>query len=338
MHLLGWWIIFGMPLFVNNRETQAMDIDKYMGYAIMSLSFVLMFYINYLYFIDKFLFNRRTVAFILLNLAALFIINYLTEAARDFYIDHYHSINPEDSTPHDDRPPLIMFKLRDYMMMSLMVGLAVAIKTTGKWFRMETEKQELEKARAEAELQNLKSQLNPHFLFNTLNNIYSLVALDQDKARYAIDGFSHLLRYVLYDNDQPFVPLEKEVAFMKSYIELMSLRLTDNVDMTVSLPSCENNILVAPLLFMTFVENAFKHGVSNSKPSFITLKMEIEDNTIVFISENSYYPKTDPHRNSPGIGIENLRKRLEMIYPGRYTLFTDLCGEKYVSRLTLDIS
>ncbi|MCC8089095.1 MAG: histidine kinase [Rikenellaceae bacterium] len=336
MHLLGWGIIFGLPLLVNNRETQTMSIDKYIGYAITSFAFVLMFYVNYLYLIDKFLFNRRTFAFILLNAVALVAVDFLTGLVREFYMDHFHSMNPEDFRPHDDRPPMIIFKLRDYMVMSLMVGLAVAIKTTSKWFRMDAEKKELEKARAEAELQNLKSQLNPHFLFNTLNNIYSLVSIDQDKARYAIDGFSRLLRYVLYDNDHQFVPLGKEIAFIRSYIELMSLRVSDNVKISVSLISFDNNILVAPLLFMTFVENAFKHGVSNSKPSFINVTMDVKDNIIIFITENSYYPKVDPDRNSPGIGIDNLRKRMEMIYPGRYTLFTDVSGEKYVSRLTLD--
>lgn len=152
------------------------------------------------------------------------------------------------------------------MLLALTVALSVAIKMTGNWYRTEAEKQEIEKERTQAELKNLKSQLNPHFLFNTLNNIYALIQLNPPQAQYAVHSLSHLLRYVLYDNNQNLISLDKEFAFMKNYIELMSLRLSsDQVKLNIDIPDDGRGYMVAPLLFITLIENAFKHGVSRPK-------------------------------------------------------------------------
>lgn len=148
------------------------------------------------------------------------------------------------------------------MLMALTVGLAVAIRMTGNWYRIEAEKQQIEKERTQAELKNLKSQLNPHFLFNTLNNIYALIPIDRTKAQFAVHSLSHMLRYVLYENNQNYIPLEKEIQFVRNYVELMELRLPDRVETTVDLPEQADGYTIAPLLFITLVENAFKHGVS----------------------------------------------------------------------------
>ena len=121
----------------------------------------------------------------------------------------------------------------------------------------------------EAELQNLKSQLNPHFLFNTLNNIYSLIAFSPEKAQEAVHDLSRLLRYVLYESSQPFVSLEKDFDFLRNYVELMRIRLPKHVELKTNIVASSPGTLIAPLLFISLVENAFKHGVSNNKPSFI---------------------------------------------------------------------
>ena len=222
------------------------------------------------------------------------------------------------------------------MSMALTIALSVAIRVTGNWHRIETEKKEIEKERTAAELKNLRSQLNPHFLFNTLNNIYSLIAVNPDKAQYAVHSLSRLLRYVLYENNQNFVPLEKELAFIRSYIELMQLRLPAHVELHVTLPEKDGGLRVAPLLFVTLIENAFKHGVSSEEASFIHIRIEImEGEEIVCQIENSNFPKTDRDRSGSGIGIENLRKRLQLVYPGRYVLKTRQSGCAYISQLII---
>ena len=228
--------------------------------------------------------------------------------------------------------------LRDAVTMLLVTGLSVAIKMTGRWYRVEREKQEIEKERTQAELQNLKSQLNPHFLFNTLNNIYALVALNPQQAQYALHSLSQLLRYVLYDNNQQMMPLSKELAFIRSYVELMSLRLSKQVQLEVNLPEDDRGYQVAPLLFIALIENAFKHGVSATEPSFIHISFALTGgDTLICTVENSCFPKNELDRSGSGIGLENLRRRLSLLYPGQHILRMEKIGEQYVAQLILTL-
>lgn len=168
---------------------------------------------------------------------------------------------------------------------------------------MESSRRELEKSRAEAELQNLKSQLNPHFLFNTLNNIYSLIAFSPERAQEAVHDLSRLLRYVLYDSSQPMVPLEKELDFIRNYVELMRIRLPEHVKLTTDISAATPETQVAPLLFISLIENAFKHGVSHNKPSFIDLKIHQEGTRIVCSIRTATSRKTtDRTRAAPALG------------------------------------
>ena len=260
---------------------------------------------------------------------------------QDFHRAHLSEPLPEalqaikDSFP---KPPRYVFIARDMMLMALTVALSVAIKMTGGWYETENEKQELKKAQAEAELQNLKSQLNPHFLFNTLNNIYSLIAINQDKAQYAVHDLSKMLRHVLYENNQHFVPINKEFEFMKSYIELMSLRLPKNTRLEISIPEQANNSMIAPLLFIPLLENAFKHGVSSTQESFINIKFDLQNgNRIDCRVENSNYPKKDNDRSGSGIGLINLQRRLELLYSGKYIFNKEIQDDKFVTQLIIQL-
>lgn len=199
------------------------------------------------------------------------------------------------------------------------IGLAVAVRMTERWYRDEKKRDEMEKAATEAELVALKSQVNPHFLFNTLNNIYSLIQIDQDKAQEAVHDLSGMLRYVLYDSEKPSVPLSKETGFLKDYIKLMSMRCSSNVILDVSLPETDSDKHVAPLLFIPLVENAFKHGISTSEPSSIKIALKEEGEYVSFLVENTSFPKNDSDRSGSGIGVKNLQRRLDMLYPGQHT-------------------
>ena len=199
------------------------------------------------------------------------------------------------------------------------IGLAVAVRMTERWYRDEKKRDEMEKAATEAELTALKSQVNPHFLFNTLNNIYSLIQIDQDKAQEAVHDLSGMLRYVLYDSEKPSVPLSKETGFLKDYIKLMSMRCSSNVTLDVSLPETDSDKQVAPLLFIPLVENAFKHGISTSEPSSIKIELKEEGEYVSFLVENTSFPKNDSDRSGSGIGVKNLQRRLDMLYPGQHS-------------------
>ena len=177
---------------------------------------------------------------------------------------------------------------------------------------------ELEKEHLRSSLEYLRYQINPHFFMNTLNNIHALIDIDKDKARIAVQEFSTMMRYVLYDTSASSVPLEKEVLFMNGYIDLMRLRYTDKIEIRTSFENDTRGIFVPPMLFMQFVENAFKHGVTYKKKTVIDVALRIDDacEMILFTCRNTVLdnPARQLHPVQGGIGVENARKRLELLF------------------------
>lgn len=330
IHLIIWGITFCFPLFFSSKE--GISWSWYLGYFFIPVAFMLVFYSNYFLLIEKLLFRKRLLQFIVLNIVLIL----LVELCLDWWMDYHHTHFMGDRSARP-RPPKSMFVVRDYTMMILVAGLSVAIKMTGNWYRMESERRELEKGRAEAELKNLKNQLNPHFLFNTLNNIYSLISFSPEKAQHAVHDLSRLLRYVLYDNNQNFVPLMKEIEFVNNYIALMKIRLPRNARLETDI-FVESNVLVAPLLFISLIENAFKHGVSPMAPSFIDIELKTAaTGEVICHIENSFFPKDRQDKSGSGIGLENLKKRLDLLYPHRHVLKTEICDNRYIAELRIRI-
>ena len=188
-----------------------------------------------------------------------------------------------------------------------------------------------------AELTWLKHQLNPHFLFNTLNNISSLTQIDPDKAQESIGQLSDLLRYALYDSEADRVPLESEVEFMDNYIDLMALRCNELTTVTKELEAPQGHVEVAPLLFISLVENAFKHGVNARHASFVRVSMKMEGDDLVFVCDNSVFEKQGTDRIGSGIGLENMKRRLELLYPGRYTYKQQADDGTYTVEVSLKV-
>ena len=336
IHTIAWGLLFCSPFLFAYGGNASVSLERYVGFVIMPLTFMTVFYVNYGILTPRLLFRKRLGRFILANLlliAAVLLIQHIWHEMCRLYI--------ETEPPRENRgdpPPVYFFIAWNAMLMALTVGLAVAIRMTGNWYRIEAEKQQIEKERTQAELKNLKSQLNPHFLFNTLNNIYALIPIDRTKAQFAVHSLSHMLRYVLYENNQNYIPLEKEIQFVRNYVELMELRLPDRVETTVDLPEQADGYTIAPLLFITLVENAFKHGVSPSQPSFVHISIRmVKEGTLVCTIENSDFPKTDADRSGSGIGLQNLRKRLNLLYPNRHILRTENLNGSFVAQLIIDL-
>ena len=323
IHIAAWAILFGLPFFFTGRESQTVTVLSYVRSMIVPLSFMLVFYANYFVLIDHFLFAKRPWKFLLCNVVLI------AASMGAVHLMFELLPHPEWEHPRPEREwqETVGFFMVNAMLYMLVAGLSVAIKMTGSWYEMESSRRELEKSRAEAELQNLKSQLNPHFLFNTLNNIYSLIAFSPEKAQEAVHDLSRLLRYVLYDSSRATVPLAAEIDFLRDYIELMRIRLPRHVRLFVSLPDAPSSTPIAPLLFISLVENAFKHGVSNEKPSYITIDIHELEGQLICSIKNSRFPKSDSDRSGSGIGLSNLTRRLDMIYPGRYILEYGPAGE-----------
>jgi LytS/YehU family sensor histidine kinase len=296
---------------------------------------MVIFYINYCYLIDKFLFTHKIKEFILINLLLIIGLAVLMHFSYDLVSNIFSSGRPSH---RKRRPPRVLpFILRDMMSLITVAGLSVAIRMSGRWIQDENKRKELEKAKTEAELQNLKNQINPHFLLNTLNNIYALIDFNPSQAQQAVQDLSKLLRHILYDNNQTFVPLAQEVDFMRNYVDLMRIRLSDNVELSTDFEILPNtSTRIAPLIFISLIENAFKHGISGDKPSFIRIKLKENGGKVDFVCENSYFPKTESDKSGKGIGLEQVQKRLEMLYPNRYVWDTGISNNTYITHLTIN--
>ena len=213
--------------------------------------------------------------------------------------------------------------------------LAVGVRQIKRNYDLKVKIEEEKRKSAEAELTWLKSQLNPHFLFNTLNNISSLTQIDPDKAQESIGQLSDLLRYALYDSDKDLVPLAGEIDFMNNYIGLMSLRCNEMTTVEKDFSIQAGDAMVAPLLFISLVENAFKHGINARYPSFIRVRMDSDRNDLLFSCENSVFEKTGTDHIGSGIGLENLQRRLELLYPGAFDYSAGSDGQTYSVKVRL---
>lgn len=226
---------------------------------------------------------------------------------------------PEPLMKHAPFPPFIVRYLVHIVTAFLIVGFNIAIKLFFKSVRDDEHLKELENQRLQSELQYLKYQINPHFFMNTLNNIHALVDIDTQKAKGSIVELSKLMRYVLYEASNKTILLSREIQFLKNYITLMSLRFTDKVFIKVEFPTEVPEVQIPPLLFISFIENAFKHGVSYRRESFIHVSMQLEEgNRISFRCANSCGGIVD--KKDHGIGLENIRKRLRLLFGNDYTL------------------
>ncbi len=200
----------------------------------------------------------------------------------------------------------------------LLLGVNVGVKYFFRTLNIKKRMLELEHENLNQQLAYLKYQINPHFFMNTLNNIHALVSIDPAKAEETIEVLSKLMRYVLYDGDKPLAPLEKETQFLNNYVELMRIRYASRVRIDLNLPEVTTKKMVPPLIFVTFVENAFKHGVSYERKSFIEVGLTVDEVGVRFTCRNSCNPSED--KSYGGVGLSNVRKRLDLIYHDAYKL------------------
>ncbi len=225
-----------------------------------------------------------------------------------------------------------------FLLTFFIAGSSTIGKIISDWIRHMREKQELENQTMQSELRFLKTQINPHFLFNTLNNLYALTLKKSDIAPDIVIKLSEMMRYMLYECNEKRVLLSNEVHYIKNYLDLEGLRQGKNVEINFKVEGIINTQKIAPLMFTPFLENSFKHGLSNHiSKGFVNIHLKAEENSVHFHIENSK-PETKPvqvHPRSGGIGLVNLRRRLELVYPGKYNLQVDDNPNSY--GVTMDI-
>jgi len=330
IHAIVWIVLFFFPFLFRGRDSETINLHDYLNFFIMLAGALIVFYLNYSYLVKRYLFTRQLWLYLLSNLLLFAVVISLSHLLLSL-------LPPPDILPpgRERRLPFYYFILFDSIKYIFLTALSVALKVTSSWYQMDTERKELEKQRSEAELQNLKNQLNPHFLFNTLNNIYSLIAVNGVQAQEAVHELSRLLRYILYDSAQAFAPLEKDIEFVRNYVELMRIRMPEHVDLQTNIQIELPDVQIAPLLFISPVENAFKHGVSNSRPSFVHIEITANGKQIKCLIRNSLFPKDKQDKSGSGIGLTNLKKRLDLLYPENYELTCEQSDEVYSCALTL---
>ena len=244
--------------------------------------------------------------------------------------------------PHDqhrpDMPPPIIGEhdLLAILVLFLMFGANLGIKAYFRGREDRVRLAELEKRNLEQQLEYLRYQINPHFFMNTLNNIHALVDIDPAKAQETIVELSKMMRFVLYEGDKRGVPLTKELEFIRTYIKLMRLRYTDKVRITLDLPSEVPDSTIPPLMLISFVENAFKHGVSYQRESFIEVKIQVEGKSLYFSCRNSKADVSNEEKG--GVGLVNVRKRLDLLFGNQYTLHISDDAEAYSVELNIPLS
>lgn len=333
IHLLIICILLVLPdlLFSASRRhfdsTGAWAMSIYLKAVVM----LAVFYIEYYCIIGRTLLNKRLWTFLGLSLLLAITALVAMQIGKDLIMPR-----PGKHGPHHDESMLkhLMMQtsiiLSDLALIVLVIALSVSLKLSENWARLEKRHEQLLASQKSEELQNLKNQINPHFLFNTLNTIYALIAVSPEKAQDAVHELSTLLRYVLYENPEK-VKLSGEIAFLKSYASLMETRMGEG---TVKLNvDVQGDPQVAPMLFVPLVENAFKHGNSHDASHPIEVSIAAADGEIQCEIKNSYQPKA---ADAPGgIGIANLKRRLQLIYGNDATLTTSADGSTYTALLTI---
>ena len=250
----------------------------------------------------------------------------------------FHPKFREDKMRREHKEPLppLMFGQADLahsIMIILLLGMNLGIKLYFKSDQDAKEMQQLEKQNLEQQLEYLKCQINPHFFMNTLNNIHALVDINPEMAKSTILELSKLMRYVLYEGAKTLVPLQKDINFMRNYINLMKLRYINKVKIDIDIPENIPDKSIPPMLLITFVENAFKHGVSYKDNSFITIQLNCTDERLYFSCQNSKHPESTNEQG--GVGLANVKKRLELLFGDNHHL--DIHDEDNTYMVNLEI-
>lgn len=337
LHMLAWAVLLGLPLYLMIR----FEVKKDFLLTFYGINLIngLIFYTNYLILVPRLFFQKRKYKYYLSAIALIacfyFVSNFSmkilnTEERAERNTEQFNRPPDEKINPGPPRGgelayrfPLRTSHIMGYTSSAIfLVFFSLGLKVLERQSKIEKIQEEMEREKLNSELAFLKNQISPHFFFNTLNNIYSLVSISPEDSQNAILRLSKLMRYLLYESEQGNTMLSQEIDFMNNYIDLMKLRTSEKVSLNISLPEKFEDRRIAPLLFVPFIENAFKHGISNREKSFIEISMTIDGDSIYFRCSNSIHTGREAGAigNKGGIGLENVKKRLSLLFPAKHDL------------------
>lgn len=334
----GWHVLFWIGVLIYHTYYRGRFSEDYwvrfLGYSA-SLPFdMIATYFSLYFLLPKYLLRQKYFKFFL-----FFILSSIPILYCEYLI--YYYVQWPLRNPNPER--ILVFNFLNYpLILSLFVYVntitisAISIKLLKAWYDSQQEKKELLNQSLISELALLRSQINPHFLFNTLNNIDSLVVRDPGRASDSIIKLSEIMRYMLYESNSDFVPLGKELDYIQSFIALQQLRLKNPEHTQFNVTGEPKGKMIPPMLFVPFVENAFKHGSKQKNKPGVIISVNITENTLTFEVVNSYSKDAVTSKDETGgIGMQNIKRRLELLYKDRHELFVNKNEEKYIVVLKL---
>jgi Histidine kinase len=358
-------IILSFPFFDHPSYTQnywafvLRDVKRF-------LPFIILFFVNAEFLVPRYLLKKKYITYfssILFAISFVLAISFgLSNAERidpmgqpgiqnrprhlppQFQQNQNHKPPQEFQRPpqpfQNQVPPrkLNIWFFNQILLNILVIGLGTGIKMSYSWVQNEQARKDLEKENLKSELAFLKTQISPHFFLNTLNNIHALTDFDVKEAQKAILELSKMMRYLLYESEQGNTTLVKEIEFLKSYIELMRRRIDDKVKIEIKFPEEIEDVSIPPLLFISFIENAFKYGVSYKFDSYIHIElMLISKHELLFVCTNSQHVNEVQKTKASGIGLVNIKKRLNLLFNEDYSLSIEEGEKEYKAILKIPI-
>jgi len=326
-YVLLWALVFSVPYF-SGRGSGHLNWNNIAAHWVILSGYLIIFLVNVYILVPHLLLKKRylnyfvlTTVLILLVIAVNIIIppafSQNAGPGMDVLPDGFRPPDPNSPNP---KPPFMIF-IDTLIICILTVGAGTTIKLMSKWLNEEKRRKDAEKEQLKTNLALLRHQVSPHFFMNTLNNIHSLIEIDTEKAQDAVARLSTLMRYLLYDSAQNTIELKKEIEFINSFISLMQLRHSEEVEVTIVLPEQVPDAKIPPMLFISLLENAFKHGVSYPLKSYIYFELQVSETTLNCIIKNSKHKVPANYQGEySGIGLDNIKESLKLLYEDNFQL------------------
>jgi sensor histidine kinase YesM len=328
LHAIFWILVFAMMMMAGpGNHTSTMEVVR----KLIHLSFyMLVVYINLGYLIPRFLSQKNFMTYVLLLLAMVAVFTPIK--VMMLYVT-YDEVDP--------REYLIMNQQNIFLLLFMIASGSTIIRIVSDWQRHQRDRKDLETQRMQSEIKFLKSQINPHFLFNTLNSLYALTLKKSDKAPEIVIKLSEMMRYMLYECNERRVPLQKEVNYIQNYLALEALRQSGQADIQFKVEGQVTDQTIAPLIFIPFLENSFKHGLNHQiSEGYVKVVMKVFENKLLLRILNSKpaQARKSPDKTSGGIGLENVQRRLNLLYPSQYKLDIEDNEKEHIVELSLDLT
>jgi hypothetical protein len=327
IYVLIWALVFSVPYF-SERGSGHLNWNTMAGHWINLSGYLIIFLVNVYVLVPRLLLNKRYLYYFVTVSALIIIgigINMIARTAFFSFADPAINFSPDGFRQSDlnspkSKPPFMAFA-DNLIICILIVGAGTTIKLMSKWLSEERLRKDAEKEQLKTNLALLRHQVSPHFFMNTLNNIHSLIEIDTEKAQDAVVRLSTLMRYLLYDSAQNTIELKKEIEFIHSFISLMQLRHSDEVKITIVIPEQVPDTKIPPMLFISLLENAFKHGVSYPQKSYIYFELQFSSTFLTCIIKNSKHKIAANYQGEySGIGLDNIKESLKLLYEDTFQL------------------